>query len=128
MSSLRAHTLKQQVSLPVACLFVFVQTASQFFELPTCWGLNDGRARRGQRLSGSPGTAPRLPTEDLLGHLGHALFGLHRLSPPTRVVSYIVTLQRRTPAEPRPNPHGRPGLRSAAEGCYPVFLLRYPQE
>jgi hypothetical protein len=45
MSSLRAHTLKQQISLPVACFFVFVQTASQFFKLPTCLGLNDGRAR-----------------------------------------------------------------------------------
>ena len=55
MSSLLAHTFKQQISLPVACFFVFVQTASQFFKLQTCWGLNDGRARRGERLSGSPG-------------------------------------------------------------------------
>src|SRR5215210_1430711 len=98
MSSLRAHTLKHQISLPVARLFVFVQTASQFFKLPTCWGLNDGRARRGERLSGSPGTGPRLRTEDLLGHLGHALFGLHRLSLPTQVVLFIVTLQTSTPA------------------------------
>src|SRR5215211_5900953 len=108
MPSLRAHTLKQQVSLPVACIFVFVQTASQFFELPACWGLNNGRARRPERLSGSPGTDPRLPTEDLLGHLGHALFGLHRLSLPTRVVSFIVTLQTRTPAYPAPIGPGTP--------------------
>ena len=98
MSSLRTHTLKQQISLPVACFFVFVQTASQFFQLPTCWGLNDGRARRSERLSGSPGTDPRLPTEDLLGHLGHALLGLHGLSLPTRAGSFIVTLRTRTPA------------------------------
>src|SRR5215204_4785250 len=35
MSSLGAHTLKQQISLPVACFLVFVQTASQLFKLPT---------------------------------------------------------------------------------------------
>ena len=98
MPSLLAHALEEEIGLPVACFFVFVQTASQFFKLPTCWGLNDGRARRGERLSGSPGTDPRLPTEDLLGHLGHTLFGLHRLSLPTRVVSFIVTLQTGTPA------------------------------
>src|SRR5215213_1108328 len=98
MSNLLAHALKQEIGLPVACFFVFVQTASQFFKLPTCRGLNDGRARRGERLSGSPGKDPRLPTEDLLGHLGDALFGLHRLSLPTRVVSFIVTLETRAPA------------------------------
>jgi len=48
MSGLRAHALKQQIGLPVACFFVFVQTASQFFKLPTCWGPNDGRVRRGE--------------------------------------------------------------------------------
>jgi hypothetical protein len=35
-----------------------VQTASQLFKLPTCWGLNDGRARRGQRLTRFAGHGP----------------------------------------------------------------------
>ena len=74
---LLAHARKKQIGLPVAYFFVLVQALSQFFKLPTCRSLNDGRTRRGQRLSGSLGTGAGLPTEDLLGHLGHALFGLH---------------------------------------------------
>jgi hypothetical protein len=45
MSSLLAHALEQEISLPVARLLVLVRTASQLFKLAAGRGLYDGRAR-----------------------------------------------------------------------------------
>jgi hypothetical protein len=107
MSSLLAHALKQQISLPVACLLVLVQTVSQFVKLFTCRSLNDGRARHGKRLSGSLGAGTRLPTEDLLGHLRDALFGLHRLSLPKRVCAFDCNISNLShPRSPGPDDPG----------------------
>jgi hypothetical protein len=64
MSSLLAHALKQEISLPVARLLVLVQTARQLLKLATGWGLYDGRARLQERFSSSLGQGPRLPRED----------------------------------------------------------------
>ena len=38
MSSLLAHARKQEISLPVACLLVLMQSASQLFKLHACLG------------------------------------------------------------------------------------------
>jgi hypothetical protein len=107
VSSLLAHTLEQQISLPVARFFVLVQTVSQFFKLPTCRGLNDSRACRGERLSGSLGAGSGLPRENLLSHLGHALLGLHRLPLPTRICAFDCNISNlRNPRSPDPDDPG----------------------
>jgi hypothetical protein len=79
MSSLFAHALKQEISLPVARLLVLVRTPAQVFKLATGWGLKDSHTRLSERLSGSPGVGACLPREGLLRHLAHGLSGLHRL-------------------------------------------------
>jgi hypothetical protein len=63
MSSLLAHALKQEISLPVARLLVLVRTAPQLFKLAPGRGLKDGLQRLDERFSGSLGQGPRLPTE-----------------------------------------------------------------
>jgi hypothetical protein len=83
MSSLLAHALKQQVSLPVARLLVLVHTASQLFKLAAGRGLKDGLKRLTKRFSGSLGQGPRLPPEDNLCHLAHGLFCSHEISSPS---------------------------------------------
>ena len=59
MSSLLAHALKQQVSLPVARLLVLVRTASQPFKLAPGRGLKDGLQRLDERFSSSLGDGSR---------------------------------------------------------------------
>src|SRR5215204_5505871 len=85
MSSLLAHALKQEISLPVAYLFVLVPADSQLFKLAASRGPSDGYTRFSKRSSGSLGVGPRLRRENLLRHLGQGLIGLHGLSFPTRV-------------------------------------------
>ena len=77
MPSLLTHALKQQISLPVARLLLFVRTTSQLFKLPTRRSLNDGLKRLDERFSSSLGQGPRLPREYLLCHLADGLFGSH---------------------------------------------------
>jgi hypothetical protein len=80
MSSLLAHARKQEISLPVACLLVLMQSASQLFKLHARLSLNDGLQRLQERCSGSLGEGPRLPQECLLRHLADGLFGSHEIS------------------------------------------------
>ena len=80
MPSLLTHALKQQISLPVACLLVLVHTAPQLFKLPTGRGLYDGLKRLDERFSSSLGEGSRLPREDHLCHLVNGLFGSHESS------------------------------------------------
>ncbi|MBA2712631.1 MAG: hypothetical protein H0U55_03630 [Rubrobacteraceae bacterium] len=61
MSSLLAHALKQEISLPVARLLVLVRTASQPFKLAPRQGLKDSRMRLNERFSGALGMGLRLP-------------------------------------------------------------------
>ena len=79
MSSLFAHALKQEISLPVARLLVLVRTPAQVFKLATGWGLKDSHTRLSERLTGSRGVGACLPREGLLRHLVHGLSGLQRL-------------------------------------------------
>ena len=82
MSSLLAHALKQEISLPVAHLLVLVRSASQLFKLHTRRSLYDGLKRLQEQFSISPGEGPRLPQECLLSHLADGLFGSHEISSP----------------------------------------------
>ena len=77
MPSLLTHALKQQISLPVAHLLLFVRTAPQLFKLPTRRSLKDGLQRLTKRFSSSLGQGPRLPPECHLCHLVDGLFGSH---------------------------------------------------
>ena len=81
MSGLLTHALEQEVCLPVARPLVSVRTAPQPFELPTGRGLKHGRKRLEEWFSGSLGQGPRLPPEDLLGHLLDGLFCSHEREP-----------------------------------------------
>jgi hypothetical protein len=92
MSSLLAHALKQQVSLPVARFLMLVHTASQLFKLPTGRGLNDGLQRLVERFSGSLGQGPRLPREDNLCHLVDGLFCSHEISSPWAYSSLVAAV------------------------------------
>src|SRR5215208_1761535 len=83
MSSLLAHALKQEISLPVARLLVLVRTAPQLFKLAAGRGLKDGLQRLDERFSSSLGEGPRLPTEYLLRHLVDGLFCSHEISSPS---------------------------------------------
>jgi hypothetical protein len=67
--SLLTHALKQEISLPVARLFVLVRTTSQLFKLAPGRGLKDGLKRLDERFSRSLGEDPRLPPQDHLRHL-----------------------------------------------------------
>jgi hypothetical protein len=92
MSSLLAHALKQQVSLPVARLLVLVHTASQLFKLPTGRGLKDSLKRLTKRFSGSLGQGSGLPREDHLRHLAHGLFCSHEISSPSPYSSLVAAV------------------------------------
>ena len=87
MSSLFAHALKQEISLPVARLLVLVQTASQLSQLVPGRGLEDGRKRLGERFSGLPGEGSCLPREDLPRHLVDGLLCSRRLPSPSVVLT-----------------------------------------
>ena len=95
MSSLFAHALKQEVSLPVARLLVLVRTPSQLFKLVSGRGLKDSHTRLSERLTGSRGVGACLPREDLLRHLAHGLSGMHRLplsSAHSSLVAAVISL------------------------------------
>jgi hypothetical protein len=89
MSSLLAHALKHQVSLPVARLLVLVRSASQLFKLHTRRSLKDGLKRLVERFSGSLGVGARLPREDHLCHLADGLFCSHEISSPSAYYSSL---------------------------------------
>jgi hypothetical protein len=92
MSSLLAHALKQQISLPVARLLVLVRSASQLFKLHTRRSLYDGLKRLDERYSGSLGQGPRLPPENLLRHLADGLFCSHEISSPWAYSSLVAAV------------------------------------
>src|SRR5215216_5530301 len=77
VSSLLAHSRKQEISLPVACLLVLMHFASQLFKLHARLSLNHGLQRLQERFSISLGEGPRLPQECLLSHLADGLFCSH---------------------------------------------------
>ena len=77
MSSLLTHTLKQEICLPVACLFVLMRSAPQLFKLAPGRGLYDGLKRLDERFSSSLGEGSRLPREHLLRHLVDGFFCSH---------------------------------------------------
>src|SRR5829696_8132034 len=83
MSSLLAHAVEQEISLPVAHLLVLVRAASQLFKLAPARGLNDGLKRLDERFSSSLGEDPRLPPQDHLRHLVDGLFCSHEISSPS---------------------------------------------
>src|SRR5215216_3003427 len=89
MSSLLTHTLKQEICLPVACLFVLMRSAPQLFKLAPGRGLYDGLKRLQERFSSSLGQGPRLPPENLLRHLAHGLFCSHEISSPWAYSSLV---------------------------------------
>jgi hypothetical protein len=92
MPSLLTHALRQEISLPVACLLVSVRTAPLLFKLPTGRGLYDGLKRLDERFSSSLGEGPRLPTENLLCHLVDGLFGSHEISSPSVYSSLVAAV------------------------------------
>jgi hypothetical protein len=77
MLSLLTHTLKQEISLPIAHLLILVHTAPHLFKLAPGRGLYDGLQRLDERFSSSLGLGPRLPRENLLRHLVDSLFCSH---------------------------------------------------
>src|SRR5687767_8111833 len=90
--SLLTHSLKQQISLPVARLLILVHTAPQLFKLAAGRGLYDGLQRLHQRSSASLGQGPRLPREDLLCHLADGLFCSHEISSPWAYSSLVAAV------------------------------------
>src|SRR5829696_9327358 len=90
--SLLTHALKQQISLPVACLLVLVRTTSQLFKLPPSRGLKDGLKRLDERFSSSLGLGPRMPPEDHLRHLVDGLFCSHESSSPWAYSSLVAAV------------------------------------
>jgi hypothetical protein len=92
VSSLLAHTRKQEISLPVARLLDLMRSASQLFKLHTRRSLYDGLQRLQERFSSSPGEDPRLPQESLLSHLADGLLGSHEISSPSAYSSLVAAV------------------------------------
>jgi hypothetical protein len=92
VTSLLAHALKQEISLPVARLLVLVCTASQLFKLAPGRGLKDGLKRLDERFSSSLGEDPRLPPQDHLRHLVDGLFCSHETYSPLAYSSLVAAV------------------------------------